>query len=206
MPAPGRQSSTKAAACWPSAWSDVEGQFHKGDVVALRGPDGVEFARGLTNYGDEDLRKIKGLRTNQIADALGHCPYDEIIHRDNMVIDTIVPQPVISGSGGVAFPWGVDRISVAPWAESLSVDGVFHDQSSCALLPRSPPSRQRPSELLHAFGAIPNRPSRTRSSVSSPRSKRSRVNWRSRTRHWVSPNGDWRRTATATLTSTTSPR
>ena len=65
---------------------DVEGTFHKGDVVALRGPDGVEFARGLTNYGDEDLRKIKGLRTNQIADALGHCPYDEVIHRDNMVI------------------------------------------------------------------------------------------------------------------------
>ncbi len=65
---------------------DVEGHFHKGDVVALRGPDGVEFARGLTNYGDEDLRKIRGLRTGQIAAALGHCPYDEIIHRDNMVI------------------------------------------------------------------------------------------------------------------------
>jgi glutamate 5-kinase len=65
---------------------DVEGAFHKGDVVALRGPDGVEFARGLTNYGDEDLRKIKGLRTNQIADVLGYCPYDEVIHRDNMVI------------------------------------------------------------------------------------------------------------------------
>lgn len=65
---------------------DVEGTFHKGDVIALRGPDGVEFARGLTNYGDEDLRKIKGLRTSQIAAALGHCPYDEVIHRDNMVI------------------------------------------------------------------------------------------------------------------------
>jgi glutamate 5-kinase len=65
---------------------DVEGNFHKGDVVALCGPDGVEFARGLTNYGDEDLRKIRGLRTGQIAAALGHCPYDEVIHRDNMVI------------------------------------------------------------------------------------------------------------------------
>ena len=66
--------------------SAVEGQFHKGDVVALRGPDGVEFARGLTNYGDEDLQQIKGLRTGQIAAALGHCPYDEVIHRDNMVL------------------------------------------------------------------------------------------------------------------------
>ena len=31
------------------------------------------------------MRKIKGLRTGQIAAALGHCPYDEVIHRDNMV-------------------------------------------------------------------------------------------------------------------------
>jgi glutamate 5-kinase len=65
---------------------EVEGKFQKGDVVALRGPDGVEFARGLTNYDQEDLQKIKGLRTNQIAATLGHCPYDEVIHRDNMVV------------------------------------------------------------------------------------------------------------------------
>ncbi|MBN2473282.1 MAG: glutamate 5-kinase [Pirellulales bacterium] len=66
----------------------AEGQFGKGDVVALQGPDGVEFARGLTNYGTDDIRRIKGLRTDQIAQALGHCPYDEVVHRDNMVITT----------------------------------------------------------------------------------------------------------------------
>ena len=65
---------------------DAEGQFSKGDVVALRGPDGVEFARGLTNYGADEVRRIKGLKTRQIADVLGHCPYDEIVHRDNMVV------------------------------------------------------------------------------------------------------------------------
>ena len=65
---------------------EVEGQFHKGDVVGLRGPDGVEFARGLTNYNADEVQRIKGLKTGQIADMLGHCPYDEIIHRDNMVI------------------------------------------------------------------------------------------------------------------------
>ncbi len=65
---------------------DVEGIFHKGDVVALAQREGQEFARGLTNYGAEDLQKIKGLRTGQIAAALGYCPYDEVIHRDNMVI------------------------------------------------------------------------------------------------------------------------
>ena len=67
---------------------EVEGEFGKGDVVALRGPDGVEFARGLTNYGAEEIRRIKGLKTRQIAGVLGHCPYDEIIHRDNMVVTT----------------------------------------------------------------------------------------------------------------------
>jgi glutamate 5-kinase len=65
---------------------EVEGDFGKGDVVALRGPDGAEFARGLTNYASDDIRRIKGLKTGRIAASLGHCPYDEIIHRDNMVV------------------------------------------------------------------------------------------------------------------------
>ena len=52
----------------------------------LRDPDDREFARGLTNYSAEDIRRIKGLKTDQIAQVLGHCPYDEIIHRDNMVV------------------------------------------------------------------------------------------------------------------------
>ncbi len=67
---------------------DAEGQFSKGDVVALRGPDGTEFARGLTNYNAEEVHRIKGLKTSQITELLGHCPYDEVIHRDNMVLTT----------------------------------------------------------------------------------------------------------------------
>lgn len=65
---------------------DAVGCFHKGDVIALRDPDGVEFARGLSNYAAEEIKQIKGLKTSQIAAALGHCPYDEVIHRDNMVV------------------------------------------------------------------------------------------------------------------------
>ena len=57
-------------------------------MVALRGPDGAEFARGLTNYTADDVQRIKGLRTSQIAEVLGYCPYDEIVHRDNMVVTT----------------------------------------------------------------------------------------------------------------------
>jgi glutamate 5-kinase len=64
----------------------VEGRFEKGDVVSLGDREGVEFARGLTNYSAEEIRRIQGLRTGQIAEILGCCPYDEVIHRDNMVV------------------------------------------------------------------------------------------------------------------------
>ena len=64
----------------------LEGSFKKGDVVALRDAAGEEFARGLTNYAQADLEKIKGLKTEKIAAALGHCPYDEVIHRDNLAL------------------------------------------------------------------------------------------------------------------------
>ncbi len=65
---------------------DLEGDFIKGDVVALKDPNDREFARGLTNYSAEEILRIKGLKTDQIAQVLGHRPYDEIIHRDNMVV------------------------------------------------------------------------------------------------------------------------
>lgn len=67
---------------------DVVGNFYKGDVVALRDVQGAEFARGLTNYSAADILRIRGLRTEAIASALGHRPYEEIIHRDNMAITT----------------------------------------------------------------------------------------------------------------------
>jgi glutamate 5-kinase len=65
---------------------DAVGQFDKGDVVAIWNADRVEFARGLTNYSSDEIRRIKGLRSDEIAGALGHHPYDEVIHRDNMVV------------------------------------------------------------------------------------------------------------------------
>jgi glutamate 5-kinase len=67
---------------------NVEGSFRKGDVVAIRDAAGAEFARGLTNYSAADVQRIQKLKTEQIAAALGHCPYDEVIHRDNMAVIT----------------------------------------------------------------------------------------------------------------------
>ena len=64
----------------------VEGNFSKGDVVGLCGPDGREFARGLINYTDQETRTIAGHSTRRMAELLGHYPYDEVIHRDNLVL------------------------------------------------------------------------------------------------------------------------
>jgi glutamate 5-kinase len=64
----------------------VVGSFGKGDVVALADPDGVEFGRGLTNYSSHDTDRLRGLRTDQIAEVLGTVPYEEVVHRDNLVV------------------------------------------------------------------------------------------------------------------------
>jgi glutamate 5-kinase len=64
----------------------VSGNFHKGDVLALHDPEGVEFARGLSNYSSTDAERIRGLRTEQIGEVLGTLPYEEVVHRDNLVI------------------------------------------------------------------------------------------------------------------------
>lgn len=64
----------------------LEGNFQKGDVISLCRETGEEFARGLTNYSSEELRRIAGQTTEKIVTTLGHCPYDEVVHRDNLVI------------------------------------------------------------------------------------------------------------------------
>lgn len=66
--------------------TDVVGEFGKGDVVAVRDAFGVEFARGLTNYASAEALLVRGLRTEQVRQALGTALYDEVIHRDNLVL------------------------------------------------------------------------------------------------------------------------
>jgi glutamate 5-kinase len=66
---------------------EVLGEFDKGDIVGVRDPDGVEFARGLSNFSAADTRQIRGLKTVQIPRALGtDASYDEVIHKDNLVL------------------------------------------------------------------------------------------------------------------------
>ncbi len=64
----------------------VQGDFDKGDVVAIHAADGAEIGRGLTNFSSSEIGRILGLRTEQVAEVLGAVPYEEVIHRDNLVV------------------------------------------------------------------------------------------------------------------------
>ena len=64
----------------------VEGEFGQGASVALADEHGACFGRGLANYSAADIRIIAGARSDQIPKLLGHVPYGEVIHRDNLVL------------------------------------------------------------------------------------------------------------------------
>lgn len=70
----------------PSGISEVRGKFRIGDSVRCLGTDGEEVAVGLVNYDSLEIARIKGLKTSEIEDRLGYKYYDEIIHRDNLVL------------------------------------------------------------------------------------------------------------------------
>lgn len=66
----------------------VIGQFEAGAVVAITRQDGTEIARGLCNYPSTEVERIKGNPSDRIADILGHRPYESVIHRDNMTLQS----------------------------------------------------------------------------------------------------------------------
>jgi glutamate 5-kinase len=77
---------TKGRSLLPIGVVAVTGTFGKGDVVALCGPDGEEFARGMTNYPSATVDRLRGLRTEQMVAVLGSVPYEEVVHRDNLAV------------------------------------------------------------------------------------------------------------------------
>ena len=66
--------------------TEVQGEFEPGALVGLKSKDGTEIARGLANYSSDEIRRIQGRRSDQIAAALGHVPFGEVIHRDNLAL------------------------------------------------------------------------------------------------------------------------
>ncbi len=71
----------------PAGVTGVEGQFDRGDLVSIRAPDGRELGRGLSAYSSDDAHRIIGHKSSEIAEILGYSGRDEIVHRDELVLD-----------------------------------------------------------------------------------------------------------------------
>jgi glutamate 5-kinase len=76
----------KGRSLLPSGLKNVHGSFGVGECVRCLDAGGREFARGLVNYSAQELERIKGLHTSKIEKILGYKAYDEIIHRDDLVL------------------------------------------------------------------------------------------------------------------------
>ena len=69
----------------PAGVVNVIGRFDKGDVVIVRGPAGVEIARGLAAYSSQEALLIRGRKSGELEGLLGYRGRDEMIHRDDLV-------------------------------------------------------------------------------------------------------------------------
>ena len=70
----------------PIGVTEVQGEFHRGDVIAVLSPDGVELGRGLANYGSSEARLIARKASREFEKLLGYTGEPEMIHRDNLVL------------------------------------------------------------------------------------------------------------------------
>jgi glutamate 5-kinase len=76
----------KGRSLLPVGVKKVEGEFSRGDLVLCLGPDGREVARGLSNYDAAEARRIVGLPSAKVQEALGYPGAPELVHRDNLVV------------------------------------------------------------------------------------------------------------------------
>ena len=72
----------------PIGMTAVEGEFARGDVIAVRDPGGREIARGLANYASSEARLICRKPSGEIENLLGYCAEPEMLHRDNLILLT----------------------------------------------------------------------------------------------------------------------
>jgi glutamate 5-kinase len=70
----------------PSGIKGVVGSFGVGDPVELAVDAREPFARGLTGYGADDVRRLAGKKTSQIEEVLGYRDTDEVVHRNDLVL------------------------------------------------------------------------------------------------------------------------
>ena len=70
----------------PIGMTSVEGDFSRGDVIAIRSPAGTEIARGLANYASAEARLLCRKPSSEIERLLGYVAEPEMIHRTNLIV------------------------------------------------------------------------------------------------------------------------
>lgn len=70
----------------PAGMTAVEGEFSRGEVIAVRNASGQEIARGLANYAASEARLLCRKASADFEALLGYAAEPEMIHRDNLVL------------------------------------------------------------------------------------------------------------------------
>ncbi|MCE1250415.1 MAG: glutamate 5-kinase [Comamonadaceae bacterium] len=70
----------------PIGMTAVEGEFSRGDVIAVRDSTGREIARGLANYASAEARLLCRKPSGEFEQLLGYAAEPEMVHRDNLVL------------------------------------------------------------------------------------------------------------------------
>ena len=71
----------------PAGIRAVEGSFGRGALVRIVDLEGRHVGVGQANYSSEELTRIKGRKSAELAAVLGSAPYPEAVHRDNLLLD-----------------------------------------------------------------------------------------------------------------------
>ncbi len=71
----------------PAGVTGIDGEFKRGDVVEVKDKGGKVLARGLVAYAAEDARRIAGHKSREIEKLLGFRGRDEMVHRDDLVVE-----------------------------------------------------------------------------------------------------------------------
>lgn len=64
----------------------VTGQFGPQEAVRICDSTGIEIARGLSNFGHEELLRIRGRRSHELDGLLGYCAREAVVDRANLVL------------------------------------------------------------------------------------------------------------------------
>ncbi|MGA0020316.1 MAG: PUA domain-containing protein, partial [Steroidobacteraceae bacterium] len=70
----------------PAGVREVQGAFDRGDTVSVLNHEGREIARGIVAYDDAEVRQIMGRRSDEIRQIVGFAGRDELVHRDDLVM------------------------------------------------------------------------------------------------------------------------